>query len=166
MPDLSHSVSTYRTIRNQIVALEADLDEETLADTLEGLTDLHEVIAAVVRAAVVDEALAEGLKGHVQLLKERGQRLSGRAAARRRIARDAMLEVELKKVTAPDFTVSLRPAPPRAIIIDETAVPYDFLKPQPPKLDKQSILDALKHGVAVPGATLSNRESILSVRVK
>ena len=112
MNQLTHSLGVYQTIRERIIALEADIDEATLADTLEGLTDIHEILAAIVRSALLDEALAEGLKSHIQRLQERLQRLTERGAERRRIARDAMIEVAIKKVGAPDFTVSLRPGPP------------------------------------------------------
>lgn len=87
---LTHSLAVYQTIRDRIIALEADIGEATLADTLEGLTDIHEVLAAIVRSALLDEALAEGLKGHIQLLQGRLQRLTERGAERRRIARDAI----------------------------------------------------------------------------
>jgi hypothetical protein len=37
MTQLTHSLTIYQAIRERIIALEADIDEETLADTLEGL---------------------------------------------------------------------------------------------------------------------------------
>jgi hypothetical protein len=65
MNQLSHSLGVYQTVRDRIMALEADVDETTLADTLEGLTDIHEVLAAIVRSALLDEALAEGRGSHL-----------------------------------------------------------------------------------------------------
>ena len=48
----------------------ASLDDDTIADTLEGITDLNEMIAAVIRSALVDEALHAGLRARVDELRE------------------------------------------------------------------------------------------------
>jgi hypothetical protein len=160
------SVAAYQTIRERIIALEGDIDDVTLADTVEGLTDLNEVTAAVVRSALVDEALAEGLKGHIQLLQERLRRLVERAEARRQIARDAMAEVDLKKIAAPDFTASLRPGSPALVVVDEAAIPATYWQPREPRLDRAGLLNDLKRGAEVAGAALSNPEPVLSVRVR
>ena len=166
MNPLTHSLGVYQTIRVRIIALEADIDEATLADTLEGLTDIHEVLAAIVRSALLDEALAEGLTGHIQLLQGRLQRLTERGAERRRIARDAMVEVDIKKIAAPDFTVSVRSGSPSLQVVDEAAIPDPYWEAREPRLNRAGVLADLKRGVDVPGTHLSNPEPVLSVRVR
>ena len=115
---LEFAAIAYRTIRDRIRAEEHQIDEQTLADTVEGLTDLHEIIAAIVRAALADEALATGLKGRIAEMQDRLDRLQDCAAKRRRIAKDVMVELEIKKITAPDFTVSIRPGMPSLLVLD------------------------------------------------
>ena len=101
MDPLAFSATTYRAVRERIQTQDPDLDEQTLTDTVEGLTDVHEILAAIVRAALADEALARGLKGRIAEMQERLERLQERAAKRRQIAKDTMVELDLKKLTAP-----------------------------------------------------------------
>ena len=80
---LEIAAATYRAVRERIRAQDPELDEQTLTDTVEGLTDLNEILAAIVRAALADEALAVGLKGRMAEMEGRLQRLQERAAKRR-----------------------------------------------------------------------------------
>src|SRR3974377_2399518 len=108
MDQLNFAATTYRAVRERIRALEPKLDEQTLADTVEGLTDLHEIVAAIVRAALADEALAAGLKGRMAEMEGRFQRLEERAAKRRQIVKDTLVDLALNTLTAPDFSGSIR----------------------------------------------------------
>ena len=166
MDQLAFSATTYRAVRERIRALDPELDEQTLSDTVEGLTDLHEILAAIVRAALADEALATGLKGRIAEMQERLERLQERAAKRRQIVKDTMVELDLKKLTAPDFSASIRPGMPALLVIDEAAVPSIYWEPREPRLDRQGLLVELKQGAEITGVTLSNPEPVLSVRTK
>ncbi len=164
--NLDFATTTYRTIRDRVRALDPSLDEQTLADTIEGLTNIHEILAAIVRAALADEALAQGLKGRLAEMEGRLERLQERAAKRRQIVKDTMVELDLKKLTAPDFTVSVRPGLPALLVLDEAAVPSIYWEPREPRLKRQELGADLKAGAEVAGATLSNPEPILSVRTR
>ena len=166
MDQLTFSAAHYRAVRDRIKAQDPDLDERTLADTVEGLTDLHDIVMAVIRSALADEALATGLKGRIAEMQERLDRLQDRASKRRQIAKDVMVDLDLKKLTAPDFTASIRAGMPSLLVIDEAAIPKIYWEPREPRLNRQSLSNELKAGAEVTGATLSNPEPILSVRTR
>ena len=164
--NLEIAAITYRTIRDRIRAEDPQIDEQTLADTVEGLTDVHEILAAIVRAALADEALANGLKGRIAEMQDRLDRLRECAGKRRQIAKEVMIELDIKTITAPDFTVSIRPGMPSLLVIDEAAVPGIYWQPVAPRLKRQELLSELKQGSEITGVTLSNPEPMLSVRTR
>jgi hypothetical protein len=164
--NLEFSAIHYRTIRDRIRAQDPQIDEQTLADTVEGLTDVHEILAAVVRAALADEALATGLKCRISDMQGRLDRLQDRAAKRRQIAKDVMVELDLKKLNAPDFSASIREGMPSLIVLNEDAVPSIYWQPSEPRLKRQELAYELKQGAEIEGVALSNPEPVLSVRTR
>ena len=163
---LTVEASKYLQLKRNLIAQYPEADEDTLLDTLEGITDLHEMIAAVIRSALVDEALHAGLRFRVNDMKERLSRLELRASKKRELALEAMTEVALGKLEQPDFTASARAGSPALVVVAEERIPAAYWLPQPPKLDRQAILGELKQGAEIPGVQMSNPKPVLSVRTK
>ena len=158
--------SRYQLTRDRLLAQFPDLDDETLADTLEGITDLREMLAEVVRSALVDEALAKGLSTRLADMKERLQRFDERAKTKRSLVRQAMTDANLARLSEADFTVSLYPGAASLEVLAEDQIPDVYWKSQPEKLDRQRLLNDLKDGAKIDGVALGPRAMQLSVRTK
>jgi hypothetical protein len=165
-PGLHHRLAEYQYLRDRLQAEFSDADEETLRDTLEGLSSLPEALAAVARSYLDDLTLAAALGLRIDDMQERLSRIEHRADKKRELVTSVMERADIKKLAEPDFTASLRASPPAVVVTDERQIPQAYWKPQPPKLDRLGISSALKSGGTVPGALLSNPEMVLSVRTK
>ena len=163
---LKVELSNYCYLKEKLTAAFPEVGDDTLTDTLEGITDLHEMITAVIRSALVDEALSTGLRNRLNDMKERLARLEERGFKKRKLALEAMDEVGLNKLQQPDFTASTRPGSPSLLVTAESDVPAPYWVPQPPKMDRQALLGELKRGNEIPGVQLNNPKTFLVVRTK
>lgn len=144
-------------------------DEQALADTLDGETDLKEMLAEVMRSTEEDAMLVAGIAERVAELTERKGRLEHRIKAKREAICLTMDKADLGKIEAPEFTLSLRRSPASVVITDQALLPAEYLRtPEPPapEPDKKKIGDALKANTSIPGAVLSNGGVSLTVRKK
>lgn len=141
-------------------------DEGALLDTLEGLTDLNENLIAILRSRDDDLMLVTGIEARVKELNERKARLELRADAKRAFVCRVMEEAELKRLDAPDWTVSLGRKPQAVQITDEAAVPAEYWREKVTRsVDKTALKAALATG-KVPGAALDNGGVQLTIRKK
>jgi hypothetical protein len=156
----------YRLLRERLLTAFPDVDDQTIRDTLEGLTTLHELVAEVIRSALIDAALKAGLRGRLEEMKARLARLELRESKKRELVLEVMTEAGLKKLEQPDFTLSVRSGVPALVVVAENDIPDNYWLPQPARLDRQAVLHDLKCGAQVPGAQISNPKPALNVRTK
>jgi hypothetical protein len=122
----------------------------------------------------IDEArirdhLGEMVRGTVEetlnaLLEAEADQLCG--AGHRQIAKDVMVELDLKKITAPDFSASIREGIPSLMVLNEDAVPSIYWQPSEPRLKRQELAYELKQGAEIAGVALTDPEPVLSIRVR
>lgn len=165
MHNINIEKTHYLAWRERLIASHEDIDDGTLADTLEGVSDLREMIAAVLRSVLDDEVMVVALKNRIEKLRERAERLTTRSRNKRTMCLDAMLECDLDRIVAEDLTASIRAGAASVYIDNEKAIPERFLVAQEPKLNRRGILKALKANEAVPGAHLNTSAPSLAIRV-
>ncbi len=163
---LVRELTHHQNLRERLEADFPDADEECLRDTLEGLTNLTDMLAEVLRSALEDQAFVTALRGRVGDMQARCGRIEARARKKRDLVCSVMERADVRKLTEPDLTVSLRPSRAPLVVTDEEAIPEGYWKAQAPKLDRQGLLAALSAGRDVPGAILGNAPMTISVRTK
>jgi Siphovirus Gp157 len=165
-PALWNTLAQHEHLRKWLQSEFPDADDHVLRDTLEGLSDLPEILAAILRSRLDDVALAVALRARLLDMQARLKRIEDRAEKKRTKVTSVMERADLRKLTEPDFTVSLRPVPPPLVITTEAEIPETYWKPQPPKLDRKALVAALQRGQVVPGATLGNGGMTIAVRTR
>lgn len=159
MQTITHTLTREIEAARLLLQTYADIlhdDDEAKADAIEGETDLIEAIrAGIIRLAEI-EVLMEGASALKKTLSARIERLDAQYETIRTALAIAMEVAEKKRLETDIGTITLKKVAPSVRIIEEADIPPEFWKPQAPKLDKKSVLDALKAKRDVLGAELSN----------
>lgn len=135
-----------------------NLDEQTIADTLEGLGGDLQVKATNVAAFMRNlEATAASIKDAEAQMAARRKAIENRAAGLRRYLLGCMQLAGVTKIESPYFALCVKANPPAVEVFDERQVPAEFMdQPEPPpaKPNKTAIKAAIKAGIEVPGCKL------------
>lgn len=156
----------YQMLAGQLKADYGAIDDDTLADTLEGLSDLPQMIEEIIRSSLEDEAMIAGLKIRADAMAARLARLRERHQKKRQLAAWALGAAGMPRLKAVDFTVSLSEGALRLEISDESKIPQHYLIPQPPKPDRAGITHALKQGRILEGAALVQGQPYITVSTR
>lgn len=165
-PKLSNELNAHLYLKARLIEDFPDLDDETLADTLEGISDLSECLGAVIRSRADDEALVVALKQRMEDMRARLQRLQERADKKKNLLCDVMDRAMMPRLNLSDFTVTLRKTQRAIEILDEAEIPQDYWRPQPSKLDRQALGEALRAGSTIAGAQLCEARNTITVRAR
>ena len=139
-------------------------DEQLRADMLEGETHINSVVSrAFEQSEQAGESVA-GIAERQKALADRKARYSRKKAALRGLIFKIMERADLPKIELPHATFSMRKGVQK-VEYNGAEIPAAFTKPTVAP-DAAKIKAALKEGRDVPGATLSNAQPTLSVRVK
>lgn len=142
------------------------VDPEALALSIQSETNLEEAIDAVFSEIAERESAIAGLKEREQTIAERRCRHEKTVDTLRAVILQAMDLSGVEKVSLPEATISVKKVAPSAEIAEEADIPAEFWEPQPPKLNKKALTEALKEGRAVEGARLGNGGISLAIRTK
>jgi hypothetical protein len=135
-----------------------DLDEQTLADTLEGmggeLTTKAQSVAMFIRNL---EASAEAIKGAEAQMAARRKALENRAGRVKDYLLASMMVAGVQKVECPLFKLAVRDNPAAVEIYEPGLIPAAYMvtpPPPPASPDKKAIAAAIKGGQEVAGCKL------------
>jgi len=152
---------------DQLYAMYPDLweepNEQLLADSLAGQTDLNEALTQIVNRIHDDEDRLDTIKIRIGKQRERHERIDRRVTAMRDLAFKLMQHANVPKIELALATLSVRAGTPKVVITDETALPESCIRTKR-EPDRVAIKDFLTSGVSVPGASLSNAEPGLTIK--
>lgn len=165
MHPAKHEATRYAGLKLRLIQEFGGEDDQAIRDTLQGMSDLEEMLAHCAREMETDEMFIAGCNARISEIKDRIERLRKRVDTKRRLISECMSEAGMQKISQPDFTLSMARRKPGVVITDPDQLPseYQRIKVEP---NKTKIGDALRAGTDVPGAMLGNSSLSLTIRRK
>lgn len=137
---------------------ESGLDDQTIADTLEGLSGpIEEKVVAIAKMIRNLQSEADAIRLAIVGMEKRALSAKGKADKLQDYARRCLQMAGIRKVNSPWFVVSIMGTPGSVVIDDESSVPEEFwTQPETPprRISKAAVADAIRAGRDVPGAKM------------
>lgn len=160
MAKLYELTSDYRGL------LTLDLDEQTMADTLEAIDGAIEDKAENICKVLVEmQGNMSAVELEITRLVEKVKLENKRHDHLKAYLLNSMEATDKKKIETPLFTVTSVAGRDKVNVLEEGSIPMDYFNEVPAswKLDKKDLLDALKKG-DVDGAELIKGKSSLRIK--
>ncbi len=163
---VEHDVERQSQIARDLLAMiDIDGDDVLAQDMIEGETGLMEAIDRAIVELRECDVTAEGCKAEVATLNARKDRAERRKAHIRAAIEQAMVTAGIDTIRRPTKTLTIAHRKGAAVITCEADIPVEFWEPQPPKINKKALNDAVAERT-VPGAHQGNGSVSLTIRSK
>lgn len=122
-----------------------EMDEQVIADTMEGLSGEIEAKAdGYARVIKQMDADSKAIKAEEERLYNRRKSLENRISYLKNRLQYAMELTGSTKIKTELFNIGIQKNPAKVVIDDPTKIPEGFLIPQDPKVDTAAIKESLK----------------------
>ena len=164
---IEQAMSIADAVKRRLLADDPDLaaDETMLRDMLDGETDAFDLMRRMVRFALDASSLADAADARATDLIARRDRFTRRAETARAAVFGMLDALGETKLTDAEFTATISAGRQGLVLTDEAALP-DRLMRVTRSPDRAAIAAALKAGLAVSGAEISNGSPTLTIRKK
>lgn len=145
----------------ELMEIADEADPDVLRDTLEAIEGEIEIKAENYAKVIKNlEGRVDILDKEIDRLKDRKSSVENSIKTIKNNLQKAMIAIDKKKFKTDLFSFNVQKNPPTVQVVDESAVPEQFWKPQAPVLNKEELKVYLKANGPTEYAYLAQGESL------
>ncbi|MBR1206584.1 MULTISPECIES: siphovirus Gp157 family protein [unclassified Bradyrhizobium] len=143
--DLQRELVAASALKDQLKAIFGEDEDVTLlCDTIEGETDLLEMVDQVLVQILLDREQIAGIDAMSAKRELRKKRLDDRCRSMETMLLGVLDVLEQRRIERPLALIFSRAKPDKIDVTDEAAIPSQFFKTPEPALNRADLLKALK----------------------
>lgn len=150
----------------QSLIANGELSPDEMRDTLDGMVgEFNDKAVNVAHFKQNLNASIDAIDAEIERLNNKKKALKNHDQRMVDYLRDNMEAAGIKKIECPLFTITLRAGQKKAVILDESKLPDDYVSVKTTvKPDSRAILKDLKDGADIPGAILEDGKSSVLIK--